>query len=196
MTRTHGDILIGDEMMKSVHRYLVVIFALFLASKKSSAQELTVVDSVDLQQYVGTWYEIARLPNRFQEECTGNVTATYTILESGEIKVVNRCQKEKDEYSEAEGIAHRASNEEPNSKLKVRFAPSFLSFLPFVWGNYWIIDLAPDYSYAVIGEPNREYLWVLARTPKLEENIFQEILGRVKKQGYDLKELIYTKQLQ
>jgi apolipoprotein D and lipocalin family protein len=152
------------------------------------------VDSVDLSRYAGTWFEIARLPNRFQEECTGNVTATYEVLEDGQIKVVNRCEKSGGEFSEAEGIARRASSEEPNSKLKVRFAPAFLSFLPMVWGNYWIIDLAPDYSYAVIGEPNREYLWVLARTPSLEENLLGGILERVKKQGYALASLIRTRQ--
>lgn len=182
-------------MTKKSYKYLLAICALVLASKKSHAQELSVVDSVDLQRYVGRWYEIARLPNRFQEECTGNVTATYVVLENGEIKVVNRCQKADGDSSEAEGIARRASPEEPNSKLKVRFAPSFLSFLPFVWGNYWIIELAPDYSYAVIGEPNREYLWVLARTPKMEKQTLQEILERAKKQGFNLTDLIRTKQL-
>jgi len=180
--------------MNILHRTFLVICTLFLAGKKSNAQELSVVDSVDLQRYAGKRYEIARLPNRFQEECVGNVTATYSILRNGEIKVVNRCLKTDGDTSEAEGIARRAGDDEPNIKLKVRFAPAFLSFLPMVWGDYWIIDLAPDYSYAVVGEPNREYLWVLARTPRLEENLFQEILGRVRKQGYDLKTLIRTKQ--
>ena len=181
-------------MTNLFRRYFLAICTLFLAGKKSNAQELSVVDSVDLQRYAGRWYEIARLPNRFQEECTGNVTASYALLENGEIKVVNRCQKAGGDSSEAEGVARRASPDEPNSKLKVRFAPAILSFLPMVWGDYWIIDLAPDYSTAVIGEPNREYLWVLARTPKLEEETLQEILKRVKQQGYDLRDLIRTKQ--
>jgi len=168
----------------------------FVSSQEKHMNPLEVVPSVDLHRYVGTWYEIARLPNRFQEDCTGNVSATYEMLENGEIKVVNRCQKEEGELSEAEGRARRASTELPNSKLKVRFAPAFLSFLPFVWGNYWIIDLAPDYSYAVVGEPNREYLWVLARTPGLDKDFLHEILERVKKKGYDLRDLIYTKQTQ
>ena len=155
---------------------------------------LEVVPSVDLHRYVGTWYEVARLPNKFQNDCAGNVTATYELLESGEIKVINRCQQHDGDSSKAEGLARLASEEGPNSKLKVRFAPAFLSFLPFVWGNYWIIDLSPDYSYAVIGEPDRKYLWVLSRTPRLEENLFQEILGRVRKQGYDLNTLMRTKQ--
>ena len=179
-------------MANKLHRYLLIIGALFLLGKKSNAQELSVVDSVDLQRYAGAWYEIARLPNKFQQDCAGNVTATYILLEDGRIKVVNRCQKKDGDSSVAEGIARRAASE--GAKLKVRFAPSFLSFLPFVWGNYWILDLAPDYSYAVIGEPNREYLWVLARTPKLEEKTLDGILERVKKQGYDLASLIHTKQ--
>lgn len=156
--------------------------------------ELRVVPAVDLSRYAGKWYEIARLPNRFQADCTGDITATYSLLDDGEIKVVNQCRKNNGEVSVAEGRARRASGDEPNTKLKVRFAPAFLSFLPFVWGNYWIIDLAPDYSYAVVGEPNREYLWVLARTPALADSTLQGILGRVKQQGYDLTALVYTKQ--
>ena len=172
----------------------MAVCTFYLTNTMAIAQELSVIDSVDLKRYTGTWYEIARLPNRFQKQCAGNVTATYVLLENGEIKVVNRCKKENGDTTRAEGLARRASPEQPNSKLKVRFAPSFLSFLPFVWGNYWILDLAPDYSYVVIGEPNREYLWVLARKPRMEEQTLQDILGRAKKQGYDLTALIRTKQ--
>ncbi len=155
--------------------------------------ELTVVPSVDLQKYSGRWYELARLPNRFQNDCIGDVSATYT-LDGDEFIVVNRCRKENGDITEAKGRARRSSEVEPNSKLKVRFAPAFLSFLPFVWGNYWVIDLAPDYSYAVVGEPKREYLWILARTKTLDEVTMKEILGRVKAMGYDVKNLIFTKQ--
>jgi apolipoprotein D and lipocalin family protein len=165
-----------------------------LATTMTIAQELSVVDSVDLQRYSGTWYEIARLPNRFQKKCAGNVTATYALLDNGEIRVTNRCRTQDGDSTEAVGLARRASPDEPVSKLKVRFAPSFLSFLPFVWGNYWILDLAQDYSYVVIGEPNREYLWVLARTSTMDERTLQGILGRAKKQGYDLSALIRTDQ--
>ena len=166
-----------------------------LWSQEETMKEVSVVPSVDLSKYAGTWYEIARLPNRFQEKCACNVTATYTLLENGEIKVVNKCVTSEGDTTEAEGRARRASDDEPNTKLKVRFAPGFLSFLPFVWGNYWIIDLAPDYSYAVIGEPDRHYLWILARQPVLEETTLQHILANVAAQGYDLKNLIRTKQL-
>lgn len=125
--------------MKILHRTFLVICALFVAGKKSNAQELSAVDSVDLRRYSGKWYEIVRLPNRFQEKCAGNVTATYTILRNGEITVLNRCTTTDGDTSAAEGVARRAGDDEPNSKLKVRFAPSFLSFLPMVWGDYWIM---------------------------------------------------------
>jgi apolipoprotein D and lipocalin family protein len=155
---------------------------------------LQAVKSVDLARYCGTWYEIARLPNRFQKECVSDVTATYTLLEDGTVRVVNRCRKANGDTSEAEGKARRKSDAEPASKLEVRFAPAFLSIFPFVWGNYWIIDLAPDYSYAVIGEPSRDYLWVLSRTPALPVEVYSAILERIRDQGYDPTALVLTKQ--
>lgn len=164
------------------------------AAQEHSEQPLEVVPAVNLVRYAGTWYEIARLPNRFQEQCAGNVTATYTLLDNGEIRVVNRCRKESGEIDEAEGRARLASDDGPNTKLKVRFAPAFLSFLPFVWGDYWIIELAPDYGYAVIGEPARKYLWILSRTPSIEESTLQDILTRVKQKGYNINGLVRTEQ--
>ncbi len=156
---------------------------------------LKVVPSVDFKRYAGTWYEIARLPNKFQNDCTGNVTATYSLQENGELEVINRCKKDDGTIEEAEGRAKRLSENEPSSKLKVRFAPSFLAFLPFVWGDYWILDLAEDYSYVVIGEPDRRYLWVLARTPHMEVGTLSTLLKRVvDEQGYDLTGLIRTAQ--
>ncbi len=122
------------------------------------------------------------------------MTATYTLRDDGKITVVNRCKKEDGSYTEAEGLAKVASSEGPNTKLKVRFAPAFLSFLWFVWGDYWIIDLAPDYSYAVIGEPNREYLWILSRTPAMSSDVYEHILDRLKNQGYDVSRLVRTPQ--
>jgi len=178
--------------MKPFACALGVLFAIApLLAQQEPSDELAVVPSIDLKKYAGMWYEIARLPNRFQSECIGNVTATYT-LDGDEFIVVNRCRKENGEVTEAEGRARRAGDDEPNSKLKVRFAPAFLSFLPFVWGDYWIIDLASDYSYAVIGAPGREYLWILARAPSLSDGTLQGILERIKHQGYDLTYLLFT----
>ena len=161
-----------------------------------SAGTLDVVPTIDLHRYVGTWYEIARLPNRFQKKCSGDVTATYTLLDDGDIRVVNRCRQEDGEFTIAEGLARRASEDGSDAKLKVRFAPAFLSFLPFVWGDYWIIDLADDYSYAVVGEPGREYLWILSRVPVMNDNTMSGILDRVRRQGYDTASLIKTSHTQ
>jgi apolipoprotein D and lipocalin family protein len=165
----------------------------FAFAQEKSMPELKVVPSVDLPKYMGMWYEIARLPNKFQKHCTGDVTATYTLDEGG-IEVVNRCRKQNGEISEAKGRARRASDDEPNSKLEVRFAPAVLSWLPFVWGNYWIIDLATDYSYAVVGEPSRKYLWILARTRILDASTLNGILTRIRQQGYDTGQLVMTNQ--
>ena len=148
-------------------------------AQATSDKPVTVVPDVDLNRYMGTWHEIARLPNSFQSKCTGDVTATYSLLEDGNVLVVNRCRKENGEFSEAKGVARRASKNGPKGKLEVRFAPSWLSFLPFVWGDYWIIVLASDYSYVAIGGPERKYLWILARTPSMEEATLQQVLEQV-----------------
>ncbi len=170
-----------------------IIVSQIAFTQEKPMQELKVIPSVDMQKYKGTWYEIARLPNSFQNDCAGDVTATYSLDEDG-IEVVNRCRKVNGEMSEVKGRVRRASEEEPNTKLKVRFAPAFLSFLSFVWGDYWIIDLAPDYSYAVIGEPKRKYLWILGRTKKLDEGVLNGILERIRQNGYDTNKLSMTNQ--
>ena len=172
---------------------LLVLLAAVGKAQDNSVKPLTVVPEVDLKRYMGTWYEVARIPFSFQKQCVGDVTATYTLLDDGDILVVNRCRTENGEFSEAKGRAKLADKDGPNTKLKVRFAPAILSFLPFVWGDYWIIVLAPDYSYAAVGGPDRKYLWILSRTPALDETTFQGILQQVRDNGYDLSSLIRTK---
>jgi apolipoprotein D and lipocalin family protein len=174
---------------------LLSLFVLLISgtvAKDQPMQPLSVVPSVDLHRYAGTWYEIARLPNWFQKQCTGDVTARYTVLDNGTIEVVNTCLKVSGQIEKAEGMAKQADKNGPNTKLRVRFAPKILSFLPFVWGDYWIIDLADDYSYAVVGDPDRKYLWVLSRTPVMDDSLLQGVLDRVKEKGYDLAGLIRT----
>ena len=176
----------------------IVLFLLLTTAGRGVAQdpaprEVLVVPSIDPLKYAGTWYEIARLPNRFEDDCIGDVTATYTV-DGDEFIVVNRCRKENNEFVEAEGRARKAVQNGPNTKLKVRFAPAFLSFLPFVWGDYWIIDVAADYRYAVVGDPDRKYLWVLSRTKTLDEATLAGILERIRIQGYDPRALVMTPQ--
>ncbi len=176
--------------MKTFYLFIPLVITTAVLSQNNPPR---VVDNVDLQKYAGTWYEVARLPNRFQTQCAGDVSATYTLLDNGQIKVVNRCRLESGEFTEAVGRARRAGKNEPNSKLKVRFAPAFLSWLPFVWGDYWIIELDPEYRYAVVGDPSRRYLWILAREPEMDDAILEGIIERTSEQGYDVKELVRTK---
>jgi apolipoprotein D and lipocalin family protein len=174
---------------------LLMLFAGLLVKAEQKKQEpLRVVPSVDLPRYSGLWYEVARLPNRFEEKCAADVTAEYTLKAADRFKVVNRCRKHDGKMSEAAGDARLADQKGPNSRLKVRFAPAFLSLLPMVWGDYQIIELAPDYSYALVGAPDRKYLWILSRTPQLDEATYQRLAEGARLQGFDVSRLIRTKQ--
>jgi apolipoprotein D and lipocalin family protein len=188
----YREILMGRTLQLVACLVTVLAIDSMHAGADASASMKTVA-VVDLDRYAGRWYEISRLPNRFQKGCSGNVTAEYVVREDGRIDVVNRCSATDGEEIRAEGVA-RIVDEATRAKLKVRFAPAFLSFLPLVWGDYWIIDLAPDYSYAVVGEPARKYLWILSREPTLEDETYRRILERIEGQGYDPGDLVRTPQ--
>jgi len=172
-----------------MNNYLVTIFGiliLFLISCASSQDKdfppLTIVEQVDLNRYVGLWYEVAKIPNSFQDQCAYGTTAEYKIDEDGDIIVTNSCYDKDGKIDVAEGLA-KVVNKKTNSKLEVSFV-SFLGIRPF-WGDYWIIGLDEDYQWAVIGTPNRKYGWVLGRTPSLSDETMQEIFDILKSQNYD-----------
>lgn len=167
----------------------VATFAVaFTASLVSVAQPaLPTVPTLDLDRYVGKWHEIARYPNSFERDCARDVTATYTRNADGSVQVVNACRKADGSEMRAEGQARMAV---PPSKLEVRFAPAWLSWLPLVWADYWVIDLASDYSYAVVGEPSRDYLWILARDPRLPDATLERIVAKLPDLGYDPEKLV------
>ena len=154
---------------------------------------LRVVPELDYKRYAGTWYEIARLPNRFEKKCVGNVTANYTLRSDGRVTVTNRCKEANGNISEATGVARRVEGR-PTSVLQVRFAPAFLSFLSKVWGDYQVIELGPQYDYSVVGSPDRKYLWILARKPRLDPALYQSLVDRAKAEGFDTSTLIQTPQ--
>jgi apolipoprotein D and lipocalin family protein len=160
---------------------IILHFGTLMSSEPS--KPLQVVPSVDLVRYAGKWHEIARLPNFFQKKCAGDVTATYTLRPDGKITVVNACRKSDGSMTTAEGTARIANKSGPNTKLKVSF------FWPFS-GDYWIIDLDPEYRWVAIGEPRRRYFWVLSRDPHMDEATLAPILERAKAQGYDLSTLM------
>jgi apolipoprotein D and lipocalin family protein len=146
---------------------------------------LETVRQVDLQRYLGTWYEIAAFPQRFQRGCTAT-TATYRLRDDGDIDVLNRCRKGAVDgpESSAKGRA-RVVDATTNAKLEVSF------FRPF-WGDYWIVDLDPDYRHAVVGHPGRDYLWILARKPALAAEDYDAIVERLAAQGYEIDRLVRT----
>ena len=160
------------------------IFAGALSAQSTAKPVLSPVNGIDLERYARRWFEIAKYPNRFQKQCVANTTANYTVRKNGRIEVLNECVKKDGTTVKAVGEA-KIGDKANNAKLKVRFAPGFISFLPFVWANYWVIDIAPDYSYSVIGEPGRDYFWILSRSPEMETATYQTILRRAEKMGFD-----------
>jgi len=168
--------------------FLFIIFGAFgLAAAQAEDKPLAVVDHVDLERYIGTWYEIATIPQRFQKGCVG-VTATYSFLPDGKIRVINRCRKETldGKLREVEGKAW-VVDKTTNAKLKVQF------FRPFS-GAYWIIELDPDYQWAVVGHPNRNYLWILSRTPQMDPALYDDLIDRIGNKGYDIARIKRTLQ--
>ena len=166
----------------------------FAQTKKSGRDDAPpTVALVDLKQYAGKWFEIARYPNKFQKKCVANTTATYTLKADNSVEVVNHCLVKNGTLDGATGEAKSVEGSN-NSKLEVRFAPKFLSFLSAVWGDYWILDLDKDYKYAAVGDPKREYLWILSRTPQMPDATYQNILRRVEKLGYNPAKLQKTPQ--
>jgi len=173
--------------MKFALLILIVAAAGAAASAGQDPRPLDVVPKVDLQRYLGTWYEIATFPQRFQKGCVG-VTAHYSFRSDGAIDVVNVCRdgtldgKVRSVRGKA-WVVDRATN----AKLKVRF------FWPFA-GAYWIIELDKDYQWAVVGHPSRKYLWVLGRTPQMDPSVYEDLLARISAKGYDLTKLKKTLQ--
>ena len=156
-----------------------------LIAASGFSQSLQTVDTVDLDKYAGTWYEIAAFPQRFQKGCHGT-TATYSKTSKDYIIVENKCRK--DSLNGKESSIKGKAFIDPgtgNAKLKVQF------FWPFK-GKYWIIDLAEDYTYAVVGHPDRDYLWILSRTPQMKEPLYQEIVARIAKKDFDVSQLVKT----
>ncbi|MBV2131669.1 lipocalin family protein [Pseudomonas sp. MAP12] len=154
---------------------------------------LSTIPALDVPRYMGTWYEIAKFPNWFQKKCTGGTKAEYSLKNDGMVQVINRCRLENGEMTEAIGTA-RQIGPATSPKLKVRFAPQWLSFLPFVWGDYWVIDLDENYQLVAVSEPKKEYLWILARTPKIAPNDYKNMLARLSQKGFDIRKIEVTKQ--
>ena len=183
-------------MIKHITSALALsLFALVASAQETSnikvSEPLTPISRLDVPRYMGDWYEIARTENWFQKDCQGSARATYTLQPDGKVRVVNRCRLATGEVKEAVGQA-RQIGPATSAKLEVRFAPAWLSFLPFVWGDYWVIDLDNDYQLVAVSEPSRKYLWILARTPTVDPAAYDRLLGRLKQKGFDPQQLLPT----
>lgn len=156
--------------------------------KQDNYPPLEVVQNIDLDKYLGEWYEISRLPASFEKDCYGS-KAEYTRNEDGSIKVVNSCHKQ-DIRGPLKVTTGKAYVPDPKTKakLKVQF------FWPFK-GDYWILDIGPQYEYALVGEPSRKNMWILSRTPEIELDALKTLVNKAKEKGFDTDKLIYTQQL-
>jgi len=162
--------------------FTMLCLLLFFSCASNKMPELKTVPKVDLSRYLGLWYEIARIDQTFQKGCVAS-TAEYSLKDDGRIKVLNKCRKGTvdGEEKSAEGVAW-VVDKETNAKLKVRF------FWPFR-GNYWVIDLHPEYQWVVVGDPSREYLWILSRSPEMDDETYEGIMKRLKEQLYDISKI-------
>ena len=174
-------------------KWILAVFALtlFLAATFAQAQntktgELKTVSFVDLKRYGGTWYEIARYPNKSKKQCVGNTTATYNFKPDGAVEVVSRCLTKDGKIEDATGAA-KVVDTQTNAKLQGSFA--WFSSVP-----YWVIDLDENYQYAVVGNPDRKYLWILSRTPEISVATYQNILRKIEIAGYNPAKLEKTPQ--
>jgi apolipoprotein D and lipocalin family protein len=172
----------------------LLLFFLMTTINLMAQNEITepaTVNYVNLEKYTGLWYEIAKIPNRFQKNCKSSTTALYSLMDDGSIKVVNSCREEDGKINSSEGVARVVDNI-TNSKLEVSFVSIFGIHL--FWGDYWIIGLDDEYSYAVIGTPERKYGWILSRTKKLPEEKLTAAFEILKKNGYNRNDFEMTLQ--
>lgn len=171
----------------------ILFVLIYMLSLNLFAQQKipSTVDSVDIKKYVGLWYEIAKIPNRFQKHCKSGTTAQYTLREDGQIDVVNSCIEADGSVDRAEGLARIVDNG-TKAKLEVSFF-SILGWRP-VWGDYWIIGLDEDYRRVVVGTPNRKYGWILSRSPQLDNEIIERLFKILENQGYDPKDFVMSNQ--
>jgi apolipoprotein D and lipocalin family protein len=146
------------------------------------------VVALDLSRYVGQWHEIGHLPMFFQRKCVDRITATYTANADGTLGVYNACRVKDGSMDASEGVARKVEGKP--AALQVRFAPAWLSWLPMVWADYWVVDLDADYQWAVVGGPSRKYLWILSRSPSMRRAQFDEIVERARRRGYRVDNLV------
>ena len=175
-------------------RILVLSAAVVLAGCATTRPSLPTQTGVDLQRYAGTWHEQARLPNRFQKDCVADVRADYALQPDGKLAVTNQCRQKDGSIQVANGEGRLAgpSDQHDPARLEVRFAPEWTSWLPMVWGDYWIIRLDDGYQYSLVGTPDRNYLWVLSRNERADETTVKQLLDYAGTLGFPVEDVVNT----
>ena len=166
---------------------LLAAALLFTSVTAYAVEPVRSVPELDMGRYAGQWHEIAHLPVSFQKKCVGDITATYALRADGRISVHNACRTGDGERIAAEGVARPVEGEP--GQLQVRFVPDWLAWVPLVWADYWVIALDPGYQWAVVGDPDRKYLWILSRSPRMDAALFARLKGKAEAMGYDLAPL-------
>lgn len=177
--------------MIKLYLFLLLSCAALIQASGNEIPMVKTVENVDIEKYMGRWYEIERIPNSFQKNCIGNVRADYTLKKDGKVRVVNSCLEEGGEEDTAKGIA-KVFDEETKARLKVSFVSLF--GIQFFWGDYWILYLDENYQNAVVGDPSRKYGWILSRKTKLTSEELEPVYEALGKNGYDTDDFVPTKQ--
>ena len=180
-------------MVSTTFKYFFALIFIACTGLAPAAQPLPTVPAVDLPRYLGTWFEIAKFPNWFQRKCVANTRAEYSLRSDGSLQVTNRCKMASGKADEAIGMARQIGSAS-SPKLQVRFAPDWLSLIPAVWGDYWVIALDENYQWVAVSEPGRDYLWVLSRTPRMEPQTYADLMLRLSGLGLDVQKLELTAQ--
>ena len=171
--------------------FIILLLFITIIQGQDMKNELQVVSKVDLKKYIGLWYEIAKIPNRFQKDCIKNTTAEYSLRSDGKIKVVNSCMQADSSINVAEGVARVVDNIS-NAKLEVSFVK--ILGIQLFWGDYWIIGLGENYDFALVGSPDRKYGWILSRTKQMPQDKINMISDLLRIKGYDIKNFEFTEQ--
>jgi len=170
-----------------------IVMAAMLPTVCMAQSQVKSIPEFDVARYMGTWYEIAKLPNWFQRKCVQGTQARYKVLGPTQIEVNNKCTTASGEEIQAIGLARPNGSGRP-AQLEVRFAPEWTAWLPMVWGAYWVLDLDADYQLAAVGDPSKSYLWILSRTPVVSLERYDAMLQRLNVMGFDITKLEKTRQ--
>ena len=175
---------LGPQAITAVSALVAAVVA------KNAKKALTSAAHVDLDRFVGSWFEIARLPDKQDKECVSDARATYARTEDG-LRLLSLCRRADGSIRRSTGRA-KLTDDATQSRFKISYSSPTLDVLPFLWSDYTIIDVADDYSTAIVGAADRKHLWLLARQPAVDEAGRQDFLNKARAQGFDTSALVYT----